>query len=61
MEFRLLKACDFGAPTSRTRLFMIARCDGQPIVWPTPTHGHPQSEEVKKWYVRTMEDSCKYY
>ncbi len=39
VEFRRLKACDYGAPTSRKRLFMIARCDGQPIVWPAPTHG----------------------
>ncbi len=39
VEMRELRACDFGAPTSRKRLFIIARCDGQPIVWPTPTHG----------------------
>ena len=39
VEYRLLKACDYGAPTSRTRLFLIARCDGKPITWPTPTHG----------------------
>lgn len=38
VEWRVIKACDFGAPTSRERLFMIARCDGQPIVWPEPTH-----------------------
>ena len=39
VEWRLLKASDFGAPTSRTRFFMVARCDGQPIAWPEPTHG----------------------
>jgi DNA (cytosine-5)-methyltransferase 1 len=39
VQFRQLKACDYGAPTSRKRLFMIARCDGQPIVWPEATHG----------------------
>jgi DNA (cytosine-5)-methyltransferase 1 len=39
IEWRLLKACDYGAPTSRKRLFIIARCDGRPICWPTPTHG----------------------
>ncbi len=39
VESRQLTACDFGAPTSRTRLFIVARCDGQPIVWPEPTHG----------------------
>jgi DNA (cytosine-5)-methyltransferase 1 len=39
VEWRELRACDFGAPTTRKRLFLIARCDGAPIVWPTPTHG----------------------
>jgi DNA (cytosine-5)-methyltransferase 1 len=39
VEWRLLIAADFGAPTSRTRLFLMARCDGEPIVWPNPTHG----------------------
>ncbi|MEX2964241.1 DNA cytosine methyltransferase [Microbulbifer sp. TYP-18] len=39
VEHRELRACDYGAPTSRKRLFLIARCDGRPIVWPEPTHG----------------------
>ena len=39
VEFREMKACDYGAPTSRKRLFMIARGDGQPIIWPKATHG----------------------
>ncbi|MDC7806383.1 DNA cytosine methyltransferase [Luteimonas sp BLCC-B24] len=39
VEWRRLKACDYGAGTSRERLFLIARRDGQPIVWPAPTHG----------------------
>lgn len=39
VEWRELRACDYGAPTSRKRLFIIARCDGRPIVWPSPTHG----------------------
>lgn len=39
VEWRELKAADYGTPTSRKRLFVIARCDGQPIVWPIPTHG----------------------
>lgn len=39
VETRELRACDYGAPTSRRRLFVIARCDGLPIVWPRPTHG----------------------
>lgn len=38
VEHRLLKACDYGAPTTRERLFLIARLDGQPIAWPKPTH-----------------------
>ena len=38
-EDRVLDAADFGAPTHRKRLFLIARCDGQPIGWPAPTHG----------------------
>lgn len=39
VEWRELSACDYGAPTTRKRLFIIARCDGQPIVWPAATHG----------------------
>lgn len=39
VEWKELRACDYGAPTIRKRLFVIARCDGQPIVWPAPTHG----------------------
>lgn len=39
VEHRLLRACDFGAPTTRRRLFLVARRDGYPITWPTPTHG----------------------
>jgi DNA (cytosine-5)-methyltransferase 1 len=47
VDTRELRACDYGAPTIRKRLFLIARCDGQPIVWPEPTHGKPESEGVK--------------
>lgn len=39
VETRELRASDYGAPTIRKRLFLIARCDGHPIVWPEPTHG----------------------
>jgi DNA (cytosine-5)-methyltransferase 1 len=39
VEWRLLRACDYGAPTIRERLYIIARSDGEPIVWPEPTHG----------------------
>ncbi|MGE6916715.1 DNA cytosine methyltransferase [Achromobacter kerstersii] len=46
VEHRELRACDYGSPTIRKRLFLIARCDGQPIVWPSPTHGAPTSPDV---------------
>jgi len=46
VEFKELRACDYGAPTTRKRLFMIARRDHKPIVWPTPTHGSRESKEV---------------
>ena len=49
VEWRVIKACDFGAPTSRERLFMIARCDGQPIVWPEPTHAKNPAKSQQKW------------
>lgn len=42
VEWRELRACDYGAPTIRKRLFLIARCDGRPIVWPKPTHADPK-------------------
>lgn len=48
VEWRELRACDFGAPTIRKRLFLVARRDGLPIVWPEPTHGNPASEAVKR-------------
>jgi DNA (cytosine-5)-methyltransferase 1 len=57
VELRELRASDFGAPTSRKRLFVIARCDGQPIVWPDPTHGpgrsfaHRVAAECIEWSV----------
>jgi DNA (cytosine-5)-methyltransferase 1 len=47
VEHRELRACDYGAPTIRRRLFLVARCDGQPIVWPEATHGAPDSLPVK--------------
>lgn len=47
VDHKELRACDYGAPTIRKRFFLIARCDGRPIVWPKPTHGDPNSPEVK--------------
>jgi DNA (cytosine-5)-methyltransferase 1 len=46
VEWRILRACDYGAPTIRKRLFMVMRRDGLSIVWPSPTHGDPKSEAV---------------
>jgi len=46
IQWKELRACDYGAPTIRKRFFMIARRDGKPIVWPAPTHGKPDSPEV---------------
>lgn len=48
VEHRELRACDYGAPTIRKRLFMIARRDGRPIIWPAPTHGNPKSLAVQR-------------
>lgn len=39
VDWKEIRACDYGAPTIRKRLFMVARCDGMPIVWPSATHG----------------------
>lgn len=46
IEHRELRACDYGAPTIRKRLFVIVRFDGQKIVWPKPTHGRPDDPDV---------------
>lgn len=46
IQWKELRACDYGAPTIRKRFFMIARRDGKPIVWPAPTHGKPGSPDV---------------
>ncbi|WMT90121.1 DNA cytosine methyltransferase [Pelagibacterium sp. H642] len=42
VQWKELRACDYGAPTIRKRFFMIARRDGKPIVWPQRTHGDPK-------------------
>ncbi|TWT58977.1 C-5 cytosine-specific DNA methylase [Thalassoglobus neptunius] len=64
VEWQSVVASDFGSPTTRKRLFLIARCDGKPIVWPEPTHGGPKQiakqiksqgySRLKKW--RTAAD-----
>ena len=47
VQHRVLKSCDYGAPTTRTRFYLIARCDGCPIVWPESTHAPKDSADVK--------------
>lgn len=47
VEWRELVAADYGAPTTRKRFFLIARCDGRPIAWPEPTHAPADSPEAK--------------
>lgn len=49
VEFNTLVAADYGVPTTRKRLFMIARCDGLPIVWPKQTHSKDGENGLKKW------------
>lgn len=54
VEYRELRACDYGAPTIRKRFFMVMRCDGRPVVWPEASHGDPkslavQSGQLKPW------------
>lgn len=48
VEWKVLRACDFGTPTIRKRLILIARRDGRAIVWPAPTHGNPKQDGVKQ-------------
>lgn len=48
VQYRTLKSCDYGAPTTRKRFYLIARCDGKRIVWAEPTHAPRDSEAVKQ-------------
>ncbi|WP_394424779.1 DNA cytosine methyltransferase [Vreelandella stevensii] len=49
VKFSTIAACDFGAPTTRKRLYMIARRDGQPIVWPAATHARKPAKGQKRY------------
>lgn len=51
VDWRVLNAADFGSPTNRRRLFLVARCDGQAIEWPEPTHSNPKKKMpgTKPW------------
>ncbi|KTS29021.1 DNA cytosine methyltransferase [Pantoea stewartii] len=52
VEYRELRACDFGAPTIRKRFFMVMRCDGKPVIWPEPSHGDPKSLAVQSGHLK---------
>ena len=49
IEHRELVAADYGAPTTRKRFVLVARCDGQPIVWPEQTHDKDGADGLPKW------------
>lgn len=58
VEWKILKACDYGTPTIRKRLFLIARNDSQPIEWPSPTHGegllpYKTAADIIDWSIPT--------
>lgn len=55
VDWKMLNAADFGTPTSRTRLFLVARTDGM-VKWPVPTHGpgripYRTAEECIDWSI----------
>lgn len=52
IDFRELRACDYGAPTKRKRFFMVMRCDGKKITWPVATHGEPNTLPVQRGELR---------
>jgi DNA (cytosine-5)-methyltransferase 1 len=52
IEWRELRACDYGSPTIRKRFFLIARRDGIKIQWPAVTHGNPESIQVQKGHLK---------
>ena len=47
VEYKELVAADYGTPTSRKRFFLVARCDGKPIIWPKQTHAHINDKRVQ--------------
>lgn len=67
VEFRTIVAADHGTPTTRRRLFLVARCDGGNITWPDATHGKGRpnawrtAAEVIDWNlpVRSIFDRAK--
>jgi DNA (cytosine-5)-methyltransferase 1 len=59
VEHRELRACDYGAPTSRKRLYLIARRDGQRIVWPEPTHRPRDERTFKTWRAKLRKEGFR--
>lgn len=49
VEYRELVAADYGAPTTRKRFVLVARCDGRPVVWPERTHDKDGADGLPKW------------
>lgn len=49
VEWRVIRNADLGAHSTRTRLYMVARCDGLPIVWPEKTHARKPVGDLKPW------------
>ncbi len=58
VEHRELRACDYGTPTIRKRLFLIARRDGLPIIWPAPTHAKPTDPRVQAGLLKPYETAA---
>ena len=59
VDHRELIAADYGAPTSRKRFVLVARCDGRPIVWPKPTHAPAGSEAVRSGRLKTWRSAAE--
>lgn len=58
VEYTTLVAADYGAPTMRRRFFLVARCDGKPIIFPQPTHAKADSEAVKAGLLKPYVGAC---
>lgn len=58
IQTKELVAADYGTPTTRKRFFLIARCDGKPIIWPEPTHAPKDSPEVAAGRLKPYEGAC---
>lgn len=59
VEWKILRACDYGAPTIRRRLFLVARRDGLPINWPKPTHAGPSTPAVRRGKLRPWRSAAE--